>query len=69
MSNITESQYYFNIDEEDLNNDEDILPNCHQVVRTNKEDDRETSFAIWNNSESENHYYVKHYTHYIQGLE
>lgn len=66
ISNITESQYYFNIDGEDLDNDEDILPSCHQVIRKNKEENRETSFAIWNSSESENHYYVKHYTHHIQ---
>ena len=56
-------------DEEDLDSNEEILPSCHQIVRLNKNRDRETSFAIWKNSESENHYYVKHYTHYIQGLE
>ena len=68
MQNITESQYYFNIDEEDLENNEDILPICQQIVRSNKEKERETSFVIWKNSESENHYYTKHYTHHIQDV-
>lgn len=69
LENITESQYYFNIDQEDLDNDEEVVPNCHQVVRTNKDLGRETSFAIWSNSEPDNHYYVKHYTHYTQEVQ
>ena len=66
LDNITESCYYINIDEEDLDSDEDILPSCQQIVRDNNNLERHSSFAIWKNSEAENHYYVKHYTHYIQ---
>ena len=66
LKNITESKYYFNIDGEDLDNDENIISTCHHIIRANKEEDRETSFAIWSNSEPSNHYYVKHYTHHIQ---
>jgi len=66
LDNITESHFYMNIDEEDIDNDEDILPSCEQIVRTNKSLGRESSFAIWKNAETENNYYVKHYTHHIQ---
>ena len=66
LDNITESRYYMNIDEEEIDNDEDILPTCEQIVRVNKDLDRQSSFAIWKNADSDNNYYVKHYTHYIQ---
>lgn len=66
LENITESRFYMNIDEEDIDNDEDILPSCEQIVRTNKDLGRESSFAIWKNAESENNYYVRHYTHHVQ---
>lgn len=66
LKNITESCYYMNIDESDLDSDEDLLPNCQQIVRNNINLERHSSFAIWRSSETENHYYVKHYTHHIQ---
>ena len=66
LDNITESCYYINVDEEDLDNDEGILPTCQQIVRENNGLERHSSFAIWKSSEAENNYYVKHYTHYIQ---
>lgn len=66
LKNITESCYYMNIDEEDIENDENILPICQQIVRDNNALGRESSFAIWKNAENENNYYVKHYTHHIQ---
>lgn len=65
LDNVTETCYYINIDEDDLNNDEQIIPRCQQIVRENKEKERETSYAIWNSSDG-NHFYVKHYTHFIQ---
>jgi len=65
LDNITESCYYINIEEDDLNTDESVIPKCQQIVRENKEYDRETSFAIWRSSE-ESHLYAKHYTHFIQ---
>ena len=65
LDNITESCYIINIDEEDLNNDEEILPKSQKIVRENKSKGRETSFAIWKASD-QNNYYVKHYTHHIQ---
>ncbi len=68
LENITESCYYMNIDESDLDSDEDLLPNCQQIVRNNNNLERHSSFAIWRNSETENHYYVKHYTHHIQEI-
>ena len=68
LENITESRYYMNINETDLDSDEDVLPNCQQVVRNNNNLERHSSFAIWRNSETENHYYVKHYTHHIQDI-
>jgi len=66
LENITESCYYMNIDETDLDSNEDVLPNCQKIVRNNNNLERHSSFAIWRNSETENYYYVKHYTHYIQ---
>ena len=65
LDNITETCYYINIEEEDLNGDDTIIPKCQQIVRENREKGRETSFAIWESSE-ENHFYAKHYTHFIQ---
>jgi len=65
LDNITESCYTINIDEEDLNNDESIIPKCQQIVRDNKGKNRDTSFAIWKSSE-DNHFFSIHYTHYIQ---
>ena len=65
LDSITESCYNINIDEEDLDNDEGIIPKCQQLVRDNKEKNRDTSFAIWKSSEG-NHYYSIHSTHFIQ---
>jgi len=65
IQNTTESLYMMNIDEEDIDNDENLIPSCQQVVRENKNNDRETSFAIWL-SDTENHFYSMHYTHFIQ---
>ena len=65
LDNITETCYYMNIEEEDLDNDDSIIPTCQQIVRENKAKNRNTSFAIWKSSE-ENHYYAKHFTHFIQ---
>jgi len=65
LDNITETCYYMNIEEEDLDNDETVLPTCQQIVRENISKERESSFAIWRSSEH-NFYITKHYTHYIQ---
>ena len=65
LDNITETCYLINIDEEDLNNDEDIIPSCQQIIRDNMALERQSSFAIWKSSE-ENHLYSIHYTHFIQ---
>lgn len=65
LDNITETCYIINIEEEDLDNDESIIPNCQNIVRKNKELIRNTSFAIWKSSE-ENHFFSAHYTHFIQ---
>ena len=65
LDNITETCYIINIEEQDLDNDSQVIPNCQEIVRRNKEKGRDTSFAIWKSSE-ESHYYSIHYTHYIQ---
>ena len=65
LDNITESCYYINIEEEDLDNDETILPTCKQIVRENIARERESSFSIWRSSDA-NFYIVKHFTHFIQ---
>ena len=65
LSNITESMFLMNIEEEDLNSDDTIIPKCQEIVRSNKSKERDTMFAIWHSSE-ESHYYSLHYTHYIQ---
>ena len=65
LDNVTETCYYMNIEEEDLDNDETILPTCQQIVRENIAKDRESSFAIWRSSDP-NFYIAKHFTHYIQ---
>lgn len=65
LDNITESCYLYNIDEDDLNNDETVLPRIQERVRGNKSKERETSYAIWQASD-ENVFYSIHYTHFIQ---
>ena len=65
LQNITESTYLMNIEEEDMDNDQNLIPTCQQIVRENKNKERETSFAIWL-SDTENHYYSMHYTHFVQ---
>ena len=65
LDNITETCYNINIDEEDLNNDEDIIPKCQQLVRDNKEKNRDTSFAIWKSADG-NYFHSIHSTHFIQ---
>ena len=68
LDNITETCYIININEEELVNDIDILPNVKAMVGDNKKLDRETSFAIWSTSEDRNYYYSKHFTHFIQEI-
>ena len=65
LSNVTETMFLMNIEEEDLNSDDSVIPKCQQIVRENKEKKRDTSFAIWHSSE-ESHFYSLHYTHFIQ---
>lgn len=65
LDNITETCYYMNIEEEDLDNDETILGTCQQIVRENISKERESSFAIWRSSDP-NFYIAKHFTHHIQ---
>ena len=57
--------FAYNIDEDDLNNDETVLPRIQERVRDNKSKERETSYAIWKASE-DNVFYSIHYTHFIQ---
>ena len=65
LDNVTETCYYINIDEEDLDNDEQVIPKCQSIVRKNKELNRNTSFAIWKSADG-NHLYSTHHTHFIQ---
>ena len=65
LVNITETCYIINIEEEDLDNDESIIPSCQEIIRENKSLDRNSSFAIWKSSD-ENHFFSIHYTHFIQ---
>lgn len=65
LDNITESMYMMNVDEEDMNNDQNLIPTCQQIVRDNKSKERETSFSIWL-TDTENHFYSTHYTHFLQ---
>ena len=65
LDNITETCYNINIDEEDLDNNENIIPMCQEIIRENKDKNRDTSYAIWKSS-VDNHFYSKHYTHFIQ---
>ena len=66
LDNVTETSYIININEDDLANDIDLLPNIKAMVGENKKLDRETSFAIWSTTEDTNYFYVKHFTHFIQ---
>jgi hypothetical protein len=66
LDNITETRYIISINQDELNNDVQVLPNVQGIVRENKKLDRESSFALWSTKEEKSYYYVKHYTHYIQ---
>ena len=68
LDNITETRYIISINEDDLVNDIDILPNVQAIVRENMELNRETSYAIWATHEKVNYYYAIHYTHFIQEI-
>jgi hypothetical protein len=68
LDNITETSYIISINEEDLANDINLLPNIKAMVGENKQLERETSFAIWSTTEDRNYYYTKHYTHFIQEI-
>jgi len=68
LDNITETCYLYNINENDLEDDETILPTIQDNVRENKNKKRDTSYAIWKASD-ENLYYSMHYTHYLQNTE
>ena len=65
LDNITETCYLYNIDEEDLDNDETVLPQIQERIRNNKKKNRETSYAIWKASDG-NVFYSIHYTHFLQ---
>ena len=65
LKNITESSYMMNVDEEDMDNDQNLIPTCQQIVRENKNKKRETSFSIWL-TDTEPHFYSIHSTHFIQ---
>ena len=66
LDNITETSYIININEEEMSNDIDLLPNIKAMAGENKQLNRATSFAIWSTTEEQNYYYTKHYTHFIQ---
>ena len=66
LDNISETSYIININEDDLSNDVDLLPNIKTMVGQNKGQGRISSFAIWSTTEEQNYYYTKHYTHFIQ---
>ena len=65
LDNITETCYLYNIDEEDIDNDPNIMPQIQQMIRDNKTQGRETSYAIWKASDY-NLFYSIHHTHFIQ---
>ena len=65
LDNITETRYLYNIDEEDIDNDPNIMPQIQQMIRDNKAQGRETSYAIWKASDY-NLFYSIHHTHFIQ---
>ena len=67
LDNITETSYIININEDDLSNDVDLLPNIKEMVKSDISDEI-VSFAIWSTTEDQNYYYVKHSTHFIQEI-
>ena len=65
LDNITETCYLYNIDEEDIDNNPNIMPQIQQMVRDAKEKEREVSYAIWKASDYNLFYSINH-THFIQ---
>jgi len=65
LDNITETCYIINVSEEDLNTNDDVIPSIKDMATINKEKTRETSFAVYQ-TPHETHFYVKHFTHFIQ---
>lgn len=65
LDNITETCYLYNIDEEDIDNDPNIMPQIQQMIREGKEQGKEISYAIWKASDYNLFYSINH-THFIQ---
>ena len=65
LDNITETCYIINASEDDLKTNDDLVPTIKDLANINKNENRETSFAVFETSQETN-VYVKHYTHFLQ---
>ena len=65
LDNITETCYIINVSNEDLENNDDVIPLVRDMAAINKNLERETSFAVYETTH-ESHFYVKHFTHFLQ---
>lgn len=65
LDNITETCYIINVSDDDLNTNDDLIPSIKDMASINKEKQRETSFAVYE-TPHDTHFYVKHFTHFLQ---
>ena len=65
LDNITETCYIINASEDDLKTNDDLVPTIKDLANINKNENRETSFAVFETSQETN-VYVKHFTHFLQ---
>ena len=65
LDNITETCYIINASEEDLKTNDELVPSIKELANINKNENRETSFAVFETSQDTN-IYVKHFTHFLQ---
>jgi len=66
LDNITEVCYYYSINEERIKSEKNLLTKIKEHVILEREEGKEASFAIWQNTTDYSYFYSIKYTHFIQ---
>jgi hypothetical protein len=69
LDNITETCYYYSINEERIKNQKNLLTKIKEHVILEREGGKESSFAIWQNDSEYSYFYSIKHTHFIQNEE
>jgi len=69
LDNVTETCYYYSINEERIKNEKNLLTKIKEHVILEREGGKEASFAIWQNDTEYSYFYSIKHTHFIQSEE